>query len=115
MAPTAAKRTPGRPRKEQPDAAAPVLSSALGENELAGLFAEAFEAYDYADQRVRFDTLARRWTFQLYQTANQTELHLILKHGEDERSDRISTALVASELGKGLIEDTIRALDKALS
>lgn len=96
-------------------AAAPVAKGALSEHELTGLFAEAFEAYDYMDERVRFDSRNRRWTFVPDKHRDHSVLRLTLKRLEDVKEDRISTAILASDLGKPMIEDVVRRLDEALA
>lgn len=88
---------------------------ALGEHELAGLFAEAYEAYDYQAERVRFDTLNRKWWFGPDRRGNDSVLLLKLTRLEDEREDTIPTPVLASELGRPMVEDVVRALNKALS
>ena len=105
-----AKRKPGRP-KAQPSAPAP---SSLPAYEVTGLCAEAFEAYDFRDERVRFDSLGRKWTFRLGQTNDQSELHLIVAKLNDERTDKISTALLSTDLGMDFVVESVRALDAAL-
>jgi hypothetical protein len=110
-----AKRKPGRP-KAQPSAPAP---SSLPAYEVTGLCAEAFEAYDFRDDRVRFDSLGRKWTFRLGQTSDQSELHLIVSKfntwgSAEERTDKISTALLSTDLGMDFVVESVRALDAAL-
>jgi len=93
----------------------PKAASALGENELTGLFAEAFEAYDMADERVRFDSKNRRWQFRPDREGVHSTLHLELKRLEDVREDHISTAILGCEKGRPMIEDVVRKLDEALA
>ena len=88
--------------------------AALTEHELTGLFAEAYEAYDLQDERVRFDTRNRRWLFRPDRQGNDAVLLLQLKRLNDVREDTISTALLASDMGRELVEDVVRKLDEAL-
>jgi hypothetical protein len=114
MTQDAAKPRRGRPPKVE-GASAPEAGR-LTEHELAGLFAEAWWAYDMAgDAQVRFDSIGRKWTFQPSRHADHAILELIVARGEEQRSDMISTAYLASDLGKPMIEEAVRALDKGLS
>lgn len=88
---------------------------ALIEHELAGLFAEAFEAYDMMGERLRFDSLGRRWDFYPDKAGDHSVLRLKVTRLEDVREDTISTAMLASDLGKPMVEDVVRALDRALA
>lgn len=92
----------------------PKAASVLGENELSGLFAEAYEAYDMADERVRFDSRNRRWQFRPDRQGVHSTLHLELKRLEDVREDHISTAILGCDMGRPMIEDVVRKLDEAL-
>lgn len=105
-------------RKPAVKRAAPAVAKpkgALTEHELGGLFAEAFEAYDFQGERVRFDSAGRRWTFRPEKRADHSALALRVKRLEDEREDFISTAILASDLGKPMIADVVRRLDEALA
>lgn len=102
-------RTP-KPKADPAHAAAAVLI----DHELQGLFAEAFEAYDMQDERLRIDTANRRWTFTPEKLNSQSVLRLQLKRLEDVREDTISTAVLASDLGRPMIEDVVRKLDASL-
>ena len=88
---------------------------ALTEHELGGLFAEAFEAYDLQFQRIRFDSRNRKWEFTPEKAREQSVLLLRVTRLADVREDTISTALLASEMGREMIEDVVRKLDEALS
>lgn len=128
MAPNEPQRKPGRPKRADAFNGAPPEKfdhdgdglpggskpKHLPEFELSGLFAEAFEAYDMRDDRIRFDSKGRKWTFRLGATNDQSELHLTLTRLNDERTDKISTALIATEMGSEFIEASVRALDVAL-
>lgn len=104
---------PATPKKAaKPAAEKP--AAGLGENELTGLFAEAFEAHDYQDERVRFDTLGRKWTFRPDKLSDHSILSLRLERLQDLAEDHISTAYLGSDLGKPMIEDVVRKLDGKL-
>lgn len=117
----ARKPTPKRaaPAADNVVAAAPPapakVKQALGENELAGLCAEAFEAHDYQAERTRFDTLGRKWTFRPDKLNDHSILSLRLERLEDVAEDHISTHILGSDMGKPMIEDVVRALDRKLA
>lgn len=105
--PKAAKVAPERKPKSR---------AVLGDHELTGLFAEAYEAYDMQMERVRFDTAGRRWWFVPESRQGQSVLLLQLKavYGDaPPREDTISTHLLASDLGREMVEDVVRRLDEA--
>ena len=85
----------------------------LTDHELTGLFAEAFEAYDYMDERVRFDSLNRKWTFRPDKAGDNSVLWLCVSRIDQAHDDTISTAVLASDLGKPMIEDVVRKLSGA--
>lgn len=128
MAQDTPKRKPGRPKRVDAFNGAPPEKfdhdgdgkpggskpKGLPAYELTGLCAEAFEAFDFRDERVRFDSLGRKWTFHLGHTNDQSELRLIVAKLNDERSDKISTALLSTELGRDFVTESVRALDAAL-
>lgn len=87
----------------------------LGEHELNAICAEAYEAYDYQDERVRFDTLGRKWTFRPEKVgAGESVLYLEVKTLTVQRSDTISTALLASDMGREMATDVVRNLADGL-
>lgn len=91
-------------------------AQALTEHELTGLFAEAYEAYDYQDERIRFDTLGRKWTFRPDVRDGHSALALVVaREPVVYQADYIATPLLASDLGKPMVEDVVRALNKALA
>lgn len=100
-------------RSRKPDA--PVGAQVLSEHELTGLFAEAFEAYDMMDERVRFDSLHRRWVFVVVKPEQQSELLLKLQRGKDVLEEFIPTPILATALGRPKIEEVVRALDGAVA
>lgn len=83
--------------------------------ELAAIAAEAYEAYDYQAERVRFDTLGRRWAFygDLI-TPGHSVLRLEVKRLDVVHTDTISTAVLASELGRDMCADVVEKLAEAL-
>lgn len=83
-------------------------------HEFTALCAEAYEAYDYQDERLRFDTLGRRWWFVPDKQGVNSVLRLQVKRLEDVSEDTISTALLASELGRDMIADVVKRLDEGL-
>lgn len=86
----------------------------LGEHEFAAICAEAFESYDMQDERVRFDTLNRRWWFVPDKQGVNSVLRLQVKRLEDVREDTISTAFLASDLARDMIADVVKTLDEGL-
>lgn len=88
----------------------------LSDHELTGLFAEAYEAYDYQDERIRFDSLGRKWTFRPDVSGGHSVLALdVARDPVAFQADQIATSLLASDLGKPMVEDVVRALNKALA
>lgn len=100
-------------RSRQPDA--PKGAQLLTDHELCGLFAEAYDAYDMMDERVRFDSKGRKWVFVVVKRDDHSELMLKLHRGQDVREAYIRTNILASLQARPKIEDTVRALDGALS
>lgn len=98
----------GQPGGSKPD-------TGLGEHEFAALCAEAFEAYDYQGERIRFDTTGRKWVFRPEKIgAGESVLTLEVSKLEAKRSDTISTALLASDMGKPMIADVVRSMAEAV-
>lgn len=95
----------GRPRK--------VTAQVLSEHELAGLFAEAWWAFDMAmSECVRFDTKGRRWAFTLDKVNGVEMLDMRVTGGGQERRETLTADYLRSDIGKALIEDAVRSLDK---
>lgn len=89
---------------------------ALGQHEVAALGREAFEAYDYQGERVRYDSRGRKWTFRVDKVPpGHSVLSLILSRLDEERSDTIATSVLASELGEPMCVDVVAALSEALA
>ena len=88
----------------------------LGPHEFAALCAEAYEAHDYADERIRFDTLGRKWTFRPGKVREvESVLELTVSRVDVTRTDTISTALLGSDLGKPMIADVIKAMGEGVA
>lgn len=85
----------------------------LGVHELTGLSAEAYEAHDYQDERIRFDSLGRKWTFRPGQSGGHSVLELILKHGEDECTRTIGTEKLGTDGSREIVAQTVREMDAA--
>lgn len=84
-------------------------------HELTGLYAEAYEAYDYMGERIRFDSLGRKWSFWPDKVGQGLSvLRLRIERLDEAHEDTISTALLASDLGKPMVEDVVNKLDAAL-
>jgi hypothetical protein len=80
----------------------------LTDHELTAICAEAYEAYDFQDERVRFDTLGRRWQFRPDKIGpGESVLSLEVKLLESVRTDTISTALLASDIGRDMVSDVV--------
>lgn len=87
----------------------------LTEHELAAICAEAFEAYDYQDERIRFDTLGRRWQFRPDKVGHgESVLTLEVLLLETVRTDRISAALLASDIGREMVADVVARMSEGL-
>lgn len=99
-------------RSKKTDVAGPVV----GENELVGLNAEAFEAYDMQDERIRFDTVGRKWSFTPEKMAvGESVLRLVVERPPGAAiKDTISTAFLASDLGRDMVADVVARMSDAL-
>ena len=107
-----------RPKRVKPDAdEAPAAVPGVGVHELAAISDEAFEAYDMQGERMRFDTVGRRWTFRLGKiNGGESVLELIVERAPDAyRVDTISTALLASEMGRPMVADVVKTMHEALA
>ena len=72
---------------------------------------EAFEAYDMQDERVRFDTLGRKWTFRPDKDGDHGVLSLILRLGPDARERTILNSLLAADKAHDALKAQIEELD----
>lgn len=88
----------------------------LGEHELSAICAEAFESYDYQDQRIRFDSRGRKWTFRPEKVPpGNSVLSLSVERLDVRHEDTISTALLASEMGRDMVCDVVAKLADRLA
>lgn len=102
-------------QKTRPSKADAQPAAALGENELIGLYREAFEAHDYQDERIRFDTKGRKWSFAPSKVKDHSVLSLRCERLQDVAEDTISTAILGSTMAMEMIEDVVRKLDGKLA
>jgi hypothetical protein len=88
------------------------LPRALGAHELAAIGAEAYEAYDRFHYEVmRHDSLGRKWVFSLDKVnGGESVLSISVSLLDDVRRDTISTALLASDLGRDMCADVVARL-----
>lgn len=126
------KRKPGRPRKVVGDA--PTFNGApesafdhdgdgnpggskrknagVGKHELEALTREAFEAYDMQDDRIRFDSLARRWEFRMSSETGHWELRLSLSRGLSETVESVPQPVLGGSQGMSTLFDKIAKMDE---
>lgn len=87
----------------------------LPPHEFEAICAEAYEAYDYQGERVRFDSLGRKWTFRPDKVGvGQSVLSLEVRLLDSVRLDTISTAVLASDLGREMVADVVKTMAGAL-
>lgn len=128
------KRKPGRPKKVVEDAptfnGAPEAAfdhdgdgnpggskrknASIGKHELEALTREAFEAYDMQDDRIRFDSLARRWEFRMSSESGFWELRLSLARGLSEAVDAVPQPVLGGSQGMSTLFDKIAKMDEAV-
>lgn len=90
-------------------------SQGLGPNEFAAICAEAWDAHDFQDERIRFDTLGRKWTFRPGKVRDvESVLELIVSRIDVSRTDTISTAVLASDMARDMIADVVRAMSEGV-
>ena len=82
----------------------------IGKLELEAIGREAYEAYDFQQERLRYDSLGRKWLFRV-EVKPPGESVLMLSVGD--RSDTISTALLPTDIGPALCGEVVAALDEA--
>lgn len=87
----------------------------IGALELDAIRQEAWEAYDYQQERIRFDTLNRKWIFRLGKAGVYSVLEMSIERLAEVHTDTISTAFLASDLGRPMIADVVDKLNKALA
>lgn len=95
----------------EPTQAAPTL----GPHEFAAICAEAWDAHDYQDERIRFDTLGRKWMFRPGKVREvESVLELTVTRLDVTRTDTISTAVLASDMARDMIADVVRAMSEGV-
>lgn len=128
------KRKPGRPKKVVEDAptfnGAPEAAfdhdgdghaggskrknASIGKHELEALTREAFEAYDMQDDRIRFDSLGRRWEFRMSSESGFWELRLSLARGLSEIVDAVPQPVLGGSQGMSALFEKIAKMDEAV-
>lgn len=86
----------------------------VGKHELEALTREAFEAYDMQDDRIRFDSLARRWEFRMSSESGFWELRLSLSRGLSEIVDAVPQPVLGGSQGMSVLFDKIAKMDEAV-
>ena len=95
----------GKPGGSLPKPALPAL-------EWAAIIRECYEAYDFQDERVRFDTQGRKWKAQLDRDDNNMVLRIELSRVQTAYSENISTALLGTDNPFTHIEKAMLELDR---
>ena len=91
-----------------------VVKPLLGEHEWAAIMRECYEAYDFQDERVRFDTQGRKWKAQLDRNDNNMVLRIELSRVQTAYSENISTALLGTDSPFAHIEKAMLELDRLI-
>lgn len=89
-------------------------NAGVGKHELEALTREAFEAYDMQDDRIRFDSLARRWEFRMSSESGFWELRLSLSRGLSEIVDAVPQPVLGGSQGMSVLFDKIAKMDEAV-
>jgi len=89
-------------------------NAGVGKHELEALTREAFEAYDMQDDRIRFDSLARRWEFRMSSESGFWELRLSLSRGLTEIVDAVPQPVLGGSQGMSTLFDKIAKMDEAV-
>ena len=89
-------------------------NAGVGKHELEALTREAFEAYDMQDDRIRFDSLARRWEFRMSSESGFWELRLSLSRGLSEIVDAVPQPVLGGSQGMSTLFDKIAKMDEAV-
>jgi len=97
----------GKPGGSLPKPALPAL-------EWAAIIRECYEAYDFQDERVRFDTQGRKWKAQLDRDDNNMVLRIELSRVQTAYSENISTALLGTDNPFTHIEKAMLELDRLI-
>ena len=95
----------GKPGGSLPKPALPAL-------EWAAIIRDCYEAYDYQDDRLRFDTLGRKWTARLDKDGNNMVLAIELSRLTTSYREAISTHLLGTEAPFSHIERAMLDLDR---
>ena len=87
---------------------------ALPALELNAIGREAYEAFDFSDERVRFDTLGRRWEFGLgIAPPSISVLRLTLSRLDKAASTTIPTSTVGCDRGLPACIEAVTAMSEA--
>jgi hypothetical protein len=87
----------------------------IGELELQGLQAEAWQVYESQEDSIRFDTTGRRWRFYPDQTlTNEAIIVFEVRKGEDIREHRHSRAAYGTETAREQSDKIVADLAGAL-
>ena len=95
----------GKPGGSLPKPSLPV-------HEWAAIVRECYEAYDYQDERVRFDTLGRKWIARLDKDGNNMVLSIELIRLTTSYTKTISTHLLGTDSPFSHIEKAMLELDR---
>ena len=82
--------------------------------EQTAIVREAWEAYDMQDDRIRFDSLARRWEFRMSSETGHWELRLSLSRGLSEAVDAVPQPTLGGSQGMRTLFDKIAKMDEAV-
>ena len=95
----------GKPGGSLPKPALPAL-------EWAAIIRECYEAYDYQDERVRYDTQGRKWTARLDRDGNNMVLSVTLSRLTTSYTETISTHLLGTDGAFSHVEKAMLELDR---
>lgn len=88
----------------------------VGVHEFAAICAEAFESYEYQDERTRFDSAGRKWTFRPDKVPpGHSVLELIVERLDKRERDTIATSILASDMGKDMTTSVVTKLAEKLA
>ena len=85
--------------------------ASVGKHELEALTREAFEAYDMQDDRIRFDSMGRKWSFRMSSESGHWELLLVLQRGLAEEAERVPQLTLGSSAGMSAVFERVSKLD----
>lgn len=96
-------------------AAEPVEQTVLGEHEMSAIAREAFEAYDFQEERVRFDTKGRKWVFEVEVIPpGHAVLRLSVSRLDDARTTTIPTSTLGCDAGQPACYAAVSAMSEAM-